>query len=144
MENFQNGIKNFKMKKANATATHIAKAPRANAPTKALSKSVSVQPKKDQPFCKNLNSYTHPSTDKNKLTITAELKRHNYLTDKNRQCITKCICHKGFSRYSSVVARSNFRVGGQITTTQSLTAHTLDRCMQWPKLGAFWPLGSTR
>jgi len=88
IENFQSGIKNFKMKKANAAATHIAKAPRANAPTKALSKSVSVQPKKDRPFCKNLNSNTHPSTDKNKLTITAELKRYNYLTDKNRQCIT--------------------------------------------------------
>ena len=40
---------------------------------------------------------------------------------------TKCICHKGFSGYSSVVARSNFRVGGQETTTQSLPAHTLDR-----------------
>ncbi len=35
--------------------------------------------------------------------------------------------HKGFSGYSSVVARSNFRVGGQETTPQSLTAHTLDR-----------------
>ena len=41
---------------------------------------------------------------------------------------TKCICHKGFSRYSSIVARSNFRVGGQDTTPQSLTAHTLNRC----------------
>ncbi len=40
---------------------------------------------------------------------------------------TKCICHKGFGGYSSVVARSNFRVGGQETTPQSLTAHTLDR-----------------
>ena len=37
---------------------------------------------------------------------------------------TKCICHKGFSGYSSVVARSNFRVHGQETTTRSLTAHT--------------------
>ena len=40
---------------------------------------------------------------------------------------TKCICHKGFSVCSSVVARSNFRVGGQETTPQSLTAHTLVR-----------------
>ena len=40
---------------------------------------------------------------------------------------TKCICHKGFSGYSSVVARSNFHVGGQETAPQSLTAHTLDR-----------------
>ncbi len=40
---------------------------------------------------------------------------------------TKCICHKGFSGYSSVVTRSSFRVGGQESATQSLTAHTLNR-----------------
>lgn len=33
----------------------------------------------------------------------------------------------GFSGYLSVVARSNFREGGQETTLQSLAAHTLDR-----------------
>ena len=43
------------------------------------------------------------------------------------QLPTKCICHKGFSGYLSVVARSKFRVGGQETAPQSLTAHTLDR-----------------
>ena len=43
------------------------------------------------------------------------------------QPVTKCICHKGFSGYSSIVARSKFSVGGQETTTQSLTAHTLSR-----------------
>ncbi len=43
---------------------------------------------------------------------------------------TKCICHKGFSGYSSIVSRSNFRVGGQVTAPQSLTAHTLDRWAQ--------------
>ncbi len=41
---------------------------------------------------------------------------------------TKCICHKGFRRYSSIVARLNLRVGGQERSPQSLTAHTLDRC----------------
>ena len=46
--------------------------------------------------------------------------------------ITKCICHKGFSGYSSVVARSNFRVDGQETAPQSLTAHTLDRWGEIP------------
>jgi len=45
----------------------------------------------------------------------------------NNETLTKCICHKGFSGYSSIVARSNFRVGGQETATQSLTAHTLSR-----------------
>lgn len=49
----------------------------------------------------------------------------------NNETLTKCICHKGFSRYSSVVARSNFRVGGQDTAPQSLTAHTLDRYAQF-------------
>jgi len=58
-------------------------------------------------------------------------KINNSLTnDKNGQLPTKCICHKGFSGYSSIVARSNFRIGGQETTPQSLTAHTLSRCMQ--------------
>jgi len=48
----------------------------------------------------------------------------------NNETLTKCICHKGFSGYSSVVARSNFRVGGQDTAPQSLTAHTLNRYTQ--------------
>jgi len=46
---------------------------------------------------------------------------------KERQPATKAICNKGFSGYSSVVARSNFCVGGQETAPQSLTAHTLIR-----------------
>ena len=45
-------------------------------------------------------------------------------------CPTKCICHKGFGGYSSVVARSNICVGGQDTAPQSLTAHTLNRYKQ--------------
>jgi len=48
----------------------------------------------------------------------------------NNETLTKCICHKGFSGYSNIVARSNFRVGGQETAPQSLTAHTLDRYTQ--------------
>lgn len=49
------------------------------------------------------------------------------LTKIKNERTTKCICHKGFSGYSSVVARSNICVGGQETAPQSLTAHTLDR-----------------
>jgi hypothetical protein len=46
----------------------------------------------------------------------------------NNETLTKCICHKGFcGGYSSVVDCLNFRVGGQDTAPQSLTAHTLDR-----------------
>lgn len=46
----------------------------------------------------------------------------------NNETPTKCICHKGFSGYSSIAARSKFCIGGQETAPQSLTAHTLDRC----------------
>lgn len=46
---------------------------------------------------------------------------------------TKCICHKGFSGYSIIVSRSNFRIGGQETAPQSLTAYTLDRYKQAEK-----------
>jgi hypothetical protein len=46
---------------------------------------------------------------------------------KNNEPLTKCICHKGLSGYSSIVVRSNFRVVGQVTAPQSLTAHTLNR-----------------
>ena len=53
------------------------------------------------------------------------------LTKIKNERTTKCICHKGFSGYSSVVARSNICVGGQKTAPQSLTAHTLDRCAQF-------------
>jgi hypothetical protein len=49
---------------------------------------------------------------------------------KKGQQVTKCICHKGFSGYSSVVVRAYFRVGGQDTAPQSLTAHTLNRYQQ--------------
>jgi hypothetical protein len=49
------------------------------------------------------------------------------LSNKTPEHTTKCICHKGFSGYSNIAARSNFRVGGQVAATQSLTAHTLDR-----------------
>ncbi len=43
--------------------------------------------------------------------------------------VTKAICHKPvcFSGNSSVVARSNFRTGGQVTSSQFLTTHTLKR-----------------
>jgi hypothetical protein len=49
------------------------------------------------------------------------------MIEKNNEPPTKCICHKGFSGYSSIVTRSNFRVGGQETTPQSLTAHSVPR-----------------
>jgi len=41
---------------------------------------------------------------------------------------TKFIFHKGFSGNSCILTRSKYRVDGQITASQSLTAHTLNRC----------------
>jgi len=40
------------------------------------------------------------------------------------------MCHKGFSEYLSIQARSNFRFDGQGSAPQTLTAHTLDRYAQ--------------
>lgn len=40
---------------------------------------------------KNFKTLTHnPTTDKYNMTITAEMKRHTHLTDKNRQVLTTC------------------------------------------------------
>ncbi len=47
--------------------------------------------------------------------------------ENNDQLITKCICHKGFSGYSSVVARSNFHVRGQKTVIKYINSHILNR-----------------
>jgi len=41
--------------------------------------------------------------------------------------LTKAICNKGFIGNSSILPRSNFGVGGQENSSQSLTAHTLIR-----------------
>ncbi|PKP52541.1 MAG: hypothetical protein CVT92_08260, partial [Bacteroidetes bacterium HGW-Bacteroidetes-1] len=43
---------------------------------------------------------------------------------------TKAICNKGFSGNSIILPRSNFGVGGQESSPQSLTAYSLNRCAQ--------------
>ena len=43
------------------------------------------------------------------------------------ESITKAICNKGFSGNSNNMPRSNFGVGGQDSSPQSLTAYSLDR-----------------
>jgi hypothetical protein len=48
----------------------------------------------------------------------------------NNETLTKAICNKGFSGHSSILPRSNFGVGGQETTPQSLTAYSLNRYKQ--------------
>jgi len=44
--------------------------------------------------------------------------------------ITKAICNKGFSGNSSILPRIKFRVGGQKSSPQSLTAYSLKRYSQ--------------
>jgi len=46
------------------------------------------------------------------------------------QLPTKAICNKGFSGYSSILPRSNFGIGGQKSSPQSLTAYSLSRYRQ--------------
>ncbi|MDO9152992.1 MAG: hypothetical protein Q7U47_04675 [Paludibacter sp.] len=82
---------------------------------------------KKSTLLKNKTFQTHNPTDKNVMTELIVNNKGMSLEKKEGQLVTKCICHKGFSGYSSVVARSNFRVGRQETAPQSLTAHTLDR-----------------
>lgn len=47
------------------------------------------------------------------------------------QLVTKAICNKGFRGNSSILPRSNFGVSGQESSPQSLTAYSLNRCLQY-------------
>jgi hypothetical protein len=49
------------------------------------------------------------------------------MIDRKDQRTTKYIDHKGFIGYSNVFAREYFRIDGQETAPQSLTANTLER-----------------
>jgi len=48
---------------------------------------------------------------------------------KELQLVTKAIFNKGFSGNSNIVARIKLCVGGQVAAPQSLTAHSLNRCV---------------
>ena len=43
------------------------------------------------------------------------------------ETLTKAICNKGFRSNSSILPRMKFRVGGQESSPQSLTAYSLSR-----------------
>jgi len=45
----------------------------------------------------------------------------------NTEPLTKAICNKGFKGILSILLRSDFGVGGQEGSPQSLTAYSLDR-----------------
>jgi hypothetical protein len=57
---------------------------------------------------------------------------------KEVQQVTKAICNKGFSGISSILPRIKFRVCGQVTAPQSLTAHSLNRYLQAEKPTAYF------
>jgi hypothetical protein len=48
----------------------------------------------------------------------------------NNETLTKAICNKGFSGNSGILPRIKICVGGQDSSPQSLTAHSLDRYRQ--------------
>jgi len=52
---------------------------------------------------------------------------------KEKRVVTKAICNKGFSGNSSILPRIKFRVGGQDSSPQSLTAYSLNRYAQAKK-----------
>ena len=64
-----------------------------------------------------------------KMTMTRKLNINNGLQDwkTEHQAVTKAICNKGFSGNSSILPRIKFRVGGQDSSPQSLTAYSLNR-----------------
>jgi|GEM_PF-1296272 len=53
------------------------------------------------------------------MTIKRELIKH--------VAVTKVICNKGFRGNLSILPRSNYGVGGQESSPQSLTAYSLNR-----------------
>jgi hypothetical protein len=67
-----------------------------------------------------------------KMTMTDKLNIDNGLQDwkTEHQAVTKAICNKGFSGNSSILPRIKFRVGGQESSPQSLTAYSLNRYQQ--------------
>ena len=49
---------------------------------------------------------------------------------KEKRVVTKAMYNKGLSGKSSILPRSNFGVGGQVYSPQSLTVHSLSRYRQ--------------
>ena len=80
-----------------------------------------------------LHSHTHLQAAQ-ALTQTKACKRVCLLQrtdkEKNNEMPTKAICNKGFSGNSSILPRSNFGVGVQESSPQSLTAYSLNRYAQ--------------
>ena len=83
--------------------------------------------KKSPPLKKNKTLPTHHQTDQNGMTDTVDKLKGMSLEKKEGQLVTKAICNKGFRGNSSILPRIKFRVGGQASSPQSLTAYSLKR-----------------
>ncbi|HBX52612.1 MAG: hypothetical protein A2W98_14570 [Bacteroidetes bacterium GWF2_33_38] len=99
-----------------------------------LQKSLLCQPakknKKSSPLFKNKTLQTHNQTDNKGMTEQTVNIKGMSLEKKEGQLVTKAICNKGFRGNSSILPRIKFRVGGQESSPQSLTAYSLDRYRQ--------------
>lgn len=75
---------------------------------------------------------THSPADCNGITKQTENIKGMSLEKKEGLLVTKCSSNKGFSGNLSILSRSNFGVFRQGSSPQSLTAATLNRCVQFP------------
>ncbi len=83
--------------------------------------------KKSPLSLKNKTLQTHNPTDNNGMTEQTENIKGMSLEKKEGQLVTKAICNKGFSGNPCILPRIKFRVGGQESSPQSLTAYSLNR-----------------
>jgi hypothetical protein len=83
--------------------------------------------KKSPRIKKNKTLPTPSPTDKNGMTEPIDNYNGMSLERKEGLLVTKAICNKGFRGNSSILPRSNFGVGGQESSPQSLTAYSLKR-----------------
>ncbi len=83
--------------------------------------------KKSPRIKKNKTLPTHSPTDKKGMTEPIENYNGMSLERKEGLLVTKAICNKGFRGNSSILPRIKFRVGGQDSSPQSLTAYSLNR-----------------
>jgi len=98
---------------------------KANAPREIVLKNLPTLKK-----IKNADTRTNTDRQESEMKITEKLNNDNGLQDwkTEHQAVTKAICNKGFSGNSSILPRIKFRVGGQVSSPQSLTAYSLKRC----------------
>jgi len=86
--------------------------------------------KKSPPLKKNKTLPTHNPTDRKGMKEIVDKQIGMSLDKKEGQLVTKAICNKGFRGNSGILPRSNFGVGRQESSPQSLTEYSLSRYRQ--------------